>query len=161
MFFFIVILGMSLQGTLAHLFAIRGIRPNLLLVLSISAGIRLGPSMGALCGFVGGLGIDLIGGRSIGLGALAFSAGAYVAGLIASGPLRESPPVYVLSAFIGTLLAHSITYSALLLLGFSGQLTSVLSRIVWPSTVYDTFLVLPACYLVSKALCKKESSSRL
>lgn len=151
-FFLLIAFGMCVQGTLAHILAIRGVRPDLLLVLSLSIGMRLGPVKGCQTGFIAGLAVDLMAGRSVGLGALSYSAGGFIAGSVTSGPLRESPAMYVVSGFAGSLSTYVLAYAMLTLLGFSGDLAKVFGGIVWPATLYDSLLTLPTYFIISRVL---------
>lgn len=151
-------LGACVQGTFAHVLTVCSIRPDLLLVLSLSIGMVLGPLRGCQAGFTAGFLIDLIGGRSIGLEALSYSVGGFIAGSVTAGPLKQSPVVYVVSGFAGSFSAYLVTYTLLVILGFPQSPTKVFTGIVWPASFYDALLTLPAYLVVSKVLVYRSQS---
>ncbi|HHY37577.1 MAG TPA: rod shape-determining protein MreD [Clostridia bacterium] len=157
-FFLFIALGACAQGTFAHVLAVRSTRPDFLLILCLSIGMGSGPIRGCQAGFIAGFLIDLMGGRSIGLQALSYSVGGFVAGWVTSGPLRQSPLVYVVSGLTGSLSAYLVAYALLASLGFPQSPAKVFGGIIWPASLYDALLTLPASLVVSKVLvCKGQS----
>jgi rod shape-determining protein MreD len=72
-----------LQTTVAPHLAVAGTPPDLVLVAVVALGLRQGARTGTLAGTVGGLALDLLRGRQLGLFALALAAAGGFAGMAA------------------------------------------------------------------------------
>ncbi len=78
----VVLVAMIVQaGVVSHL-SLFGVRPELTLLLAVSAGVALGPDRGAVVGFVLGVSYDLFLQTPLGLSALIYALLAFAVGTI-------------------------------------------------------------------------------
>ncbi|WP_426572167.1 rod shape-determining protein MreD [Aquihabitans sp. McL0605] len=114
-----VVLGaLVLQVCLFSRFSYEGARPDIMILLAIIAGYRLGPERGAIVGFSAGLAFDIVLTTPLGLSALVYTVVGYAVGVTTSGMVRTSrwgaPAVaaagsaagMVLYALVGALLGE-------------------------------------------------------
>lgn len=81
-----------------------GVPGDLLLLVSILAGMAGGPVRGAIVGFVAGLAMDLVLLTPFGLSSLTYLAIGYCVGTIHDGVLRSAPWIPVVVAFVASAL---------------------------------------------------------
>ncbi len=112
----VVVLLLVLQATVLPLVAIGGVRPDLILIASISAGLLLGREHGVGLGFFGGLLQDLTSGNIFGLNILAKMAVGYLAGQMERKVFKENILLPLLAVMLGTGV-HSVVAIFLLLTG--------------------------------------------
>ena len=78
-----------LQLTIIPLFAIKEIIPDLILIVVIATTLKHGRVLGIVSGFAAGLVFDAFGTGLLGLSSLAYSAAAYIVGVLASEQLLQ------------------------------------------------------------------------
>lgn len=118
------------------------------LVLLIVLGWTLtGESAGGLAwGFMGGLCLDLLSGGPFGSLALGLTVVAYLAGLT-EGRFWGSHVLLPLAlALLGTVVFHLVILVTLSVTGYAVDWGASLVRVVLPSTLVNTFLMLPIYY---------------
>jgi rod shape-determining protein MreD len=79
-----------LQVTFVSQLRLAGVAPDVLLLVSVAAGVAAGPDRGAIVGFVAGLGYDVFLQTPLGLSALVYCVVAYLVGLFQL-PLAAHP----------------------------------------------------------------------
>lgn len=72
--------GLFIQTSALHVFGMNQFVPNLFVAALIPASLIFGPIFGALCGYFGGLVIDLLTGYGLGLAAIPLCIGGFLAG---------------------------------------------------------------------------------
>ena len=152
----LVVLAVGLQaGPFADL-AIRGVAPDLLLLVVVAAGLSHGPQRAAAVGFVGGLALDLAppADHVAGGWALALVVVGYLVGLVHDdarpGVLGQMAAVAAAS-FVGT----SIFALTGLILGEPGVTVSRVLEVIPVAVLYDvglTPLVLPLLLVLLRRL---------
>jgi rod shape-determining protein MreD len=85
----LLILAFLMQSVVSTYLSISGITPDFLLAIVVSYGLLFGWEVGLAGGVIGGLLIDLIAGRYIGLHVLAYGTVGVVAGLVEGGAKIE------------------------------------------------------------------------
>ncbi len=79
-----------LQITVVNLLSIQTIKPDLVVIFISARAIAVGPTRGIIWGFAMGFLLDCFSGGTAGLGALAYSMAAFIAGMIGYGkPLAK------------------------------------------------------------------------
>ncbi|MCU0267760.1 MAG: rod shape-determining protein MreD [Acidimicrobiales bacterium] len=106
---------------------IAGVALDLLLLVSLAAGLTGGPDRGAAFGFAAGLGMDLLLQGPLGLTALAFCLAGYVAGRYEGSTVRASRWRPVITVGVGS----AATYGLYVVLGWVFGQRSMLSDRLW------------------------------
>lgn len=106
-----------LQGSVLPHLQVAHVRPDLLLVLCLTAGLLRGPRAGAVTGFWIGLAQDLLAGRFLGLFALSKAALGALGGFAAQRIYRDRVVVPALTGLAGTVLQRLVMTGALALGG--------------------------------------------
>ena len=86
----VVFCALVLQVCLFSRFSFEGARPDIMILLGITAGYQSGPERGAIIGFSSGLAFDIVLTTPLGLSALVYSVVGYGAGVATSGMVRSS-----------------------------------------------------------------------
>lgn len=144
----LVVLTITLQVSVFSHFSLRGVVPDLALLVVIAAALVRGPDYAALVGFAAGLVLDLAppADHTAGRWALALVVTGYLAGLVRDDAGRSAMAavtVVAASAFVGT----SVFALSGLALGDPGVTVAAVLPVVAIAVVYDvalTPLVLPA-----------------
>ncbi len=129
------ILSIILQITIISLFSIKGISPNLILILVISVSIQRGKFWGVVAGFSAGLVFDAFGTAFVGLSSLANSISAFVAGFLLGEQLEQRFGVIV-GLILVSLLIHDFLYYTILSIGISIGFWVTLFKHVVPQSFY-------------------------
>jgi len=143
----LVLIALVVQAQLLPDVRVRGVHPDLMLLVAVAGGIVAGPSVGAVLGFSVGLLTDLLFLETpLGLSAMVFCLVGYGVGLLQAGVLRSSwwlPVVTalvacaageVLFALVGALFGERqlVTGRLPLVAGVVGLLDAVLAVVVVP-----------------------------
>ena len=86
----VVLVALILQVTLFSQFSYEGSRPDIMILLAVMAGYRLGPERGAIVGFAAGVSFDIVLATPLGLSALVYTVVGYAVGASTSGMVRSS-----------------------------------------------------------------------
>ena len=129
------ILSIILQITIIPLFSIKGISPDLILILVISVSIQRGKFWGVVGGFSAGLVFDAFGTAFVGLSSLANSISAFVAGFLLGEQLEQRFGVIV-GLILVSLLIHDFLYYTILSIGISIGFWVTLFKHVVPQSFY-------------------------
>ncbi|MCK4436366.1 rod shape-determining protein MreD [bacterium] len=108
----LLITALVLQTTLLSPQQLHGVRPDLILLLSVFAGLYRGETKGGLVGFLGGLLEDFFSGGLLGMGALSKTVAGTLAGFLGNKLYRESPLVQ-LTVALAAVIAHELLYLCL------------------------------------------------
>ena len=80
----VVLVSLTLQVCLFASFSFEGARPDIMILLAITAGFIAGPDRGAIVGFTAGLAYDVVLSTPLGLTALVYTLVGYVVGTISA-----------------------------------------------------------------------------
>jgi rod shape-determining protein MreD len=144
----VILSALVLQASLFTEVRVAGVSIELLLVVTIAAGITGGPDRGAVIGFVAGLGMDLLLQTPFGLAALAYAATGYVSGLVNEAVVRSARTLSVLIALAAAVFAIAVFVVAGELAGESLLSTPDLWRIVLVEALGCAVLVLPCRWVM-------------
>ncbi len=130
------------QASVLPLLKLGGGEVNLILVLNVLAGLMAGPDIGAAAGFWGGLLVDLVTGRFLGLHALVGMATGYLAGAAGNRVYRNHFPVPSLVAAGGALFQETMIWGFLRVFGLAVDPLGIL-RIALPEALLAAVVIVP------------------
>ncbi|MEO6121361.1 MAG: rod shape-determining protein MreD [Acidimicrobiales bacterium] len=113
--FLLVVAALVVQHSLLVNLRVAGVRPDLLLVMAVAAGIVGGRERGAVVGFAVGVAADLLAQTPFGLSSLTFALIGYGVGTVQAGVIR-------LAWWIPLLTGLAASAAGVLLYGFLGAL---------------------------------------
>ncbi len=138
----LLILVAILQTSLVPHLALWGVFPDLPLLVVVAWSLLRGPREGIIWGFIAGLAVDMLSGAPLGAATLALMLTGILAGLGATTTVRALLALPLLAAFAGTIV-YDLVF--LLMIRISGQTVAwlgTLVRIILPSAVLNTALML-------------------
>jgi rod shape-determining protein MreD len=144
----VLVSALVIQSSLLAEIRFAGVSIDLMLALTIAAGVTGGPDRGAVVGFIAGLGTDLLIQTPFGLTALSFASTGYVVGLLNEAVVRSARWLLVAIAMAGAVFALAVFVLAGELVGEDLLATPDLWRIVLIVSVGCGVLVLPCRYLM-------------
>lgn len=127
------------QVTVVNLLAIKGIRPDLLLIYLILLTFKEGRIAGTISGFFLGLTYDAYAADFIGLSALTKSATAFIVAYFPKEMMGRGF-FYVGGVLLGCSFFHDFIYSFIYSLGSQTNFINLVFRYVIFSSLYTTFL---------------------
>lgn len=139
-FLLLSLFSIVLQSTVFVNLTVFGVKPDLILLLTVLFSIFCGPQKGGALGFFVGLLQDLYLGSFIGMSALAKGVTCVMTGWIAKGAFRENMLVPIIAMFMGTLLHESVYLILGKLIGLPWGWSLWLWRGI-PAALYNACLV--------------------
>ena len=130
------------QGILFQVFEIASIKPNLLLVVTISFALMRGRKSGMLTGFFSGLAIDLLFPGQIGFNALAYMWIGYLAGFCYRIFYDDDIKTPIFLVILGDLAFGIYTYLFTFLLRGRVHFLFYLNRIIIPEMLYTILMTI-------------------
>lgn len=143
----LIIMTLVLQATLVPLIAIKGIRPDLLLLIVVFSALLLGKDQGVGMGFFAGLLQDLASGNIFGLNILSKIATGYFAGSMERKVFKEKALLPVLAIILATIFNSSLKLLILFILGYHLNFFKELINVFYLLT-YNVVLAIPLHFLV-------------
>jgi len=119
---------------------------DLMLLLTIAAGMAAGPVRGATVGFIAGVAMDLVLLTPFGLSSLAYLGVGYAVGAIHDGVLRSAPWIPVVVAFVVSALGIGFFVVLGQLVGQHFRLPD-LPRVVLITSIINALLIHPATFV--------------
>lgn len=107
----VVLATLVLQVSLFAQFSYEGARPDVMVLLAITAGFVAGPERGAIFGFVAGLAFDVVLSTPFGLSALVYTFVGYGVGVVAGNVIRAAwwiTPVLAAVASAAAMVAYAL-----------------------------------------------------
>ena len=132
-----------LQSTLLEYMELFSVRPNLLLVLTVTIALLRSPGESALMGLLFGLTMDMLMGKTIGWYGLLFMLAAIPIAMVNEKLYKERPLVMMTFSMCATLAVE--TFFILIVFMFSGYryVPYLFTTVILPEAVYNGFLILP------------------
>lgn len=143
----VLVFFLVLQATVLPLVAIGGVRPDLMLIATISAGLLLGREHGVGMGFFAGLLQDLASGNIFGLNVLAKTAIGYFAGLMERKVFKENILLPLLAVMLGTVIHSAVALFILLACGYKVDIPVEMANTLY-LVGYNAVLAIPVHRLV-------------
>jgi len=134
-----------LETSVLPYLAVKGVKPDLILILVISLGLVNGSREGAAAGFAGGLLEDLLLGRYVGVRVVSKMAAGYLAGLAGKRVYRDSLLTSVLLVLGGTVISEFLSFALWWKLGSPLALGAGLGSVILPLAVFNA-MVAPFIY---------------
>lgn len=154
---FLVFMAALLQSTVAGRLVIRGVKPDLVLIIVVISTLIYGGKAGLVWAFLGGVGVDLFSGGPLGVSSLGLMLAASVAG-IGHRVLSRYNLLVPLSASALATLIYSFVYIGLLALlreaagtplfagialpNYALPFWPTFQNVIVPATIYNTTIVL-------------------
>ena len=139
--FALMLLGGGLaQTSVAPALQVGGVAPDLPLILTVLLGLRRGPEVGCLSGFVVGLFQDTAAGAFVGAQALTKALAGFGAGLISERLWVSHPLVQVPGLVLLTFAEGFARYWLLQLFHFPAPFGDLMLHVVLPQALYNGFL---------------------
>ncbi|NPV29291.1 MAG: rod shape-determining protein MreD [Firmicutes bacterium] len=133
-------LSLIFQTTIIPFFQLRGVVPDLLLVLIVFTALFYGAGAGGAAGFAVGFARDLLVGRCYGLQALSGFVAGYAVGCLEGKVFKENPLVSLFLVFSGSLLSGLIFLVGRGITGHSFFSLSLVWRDLILGGLYNTLL---------------------
>lgn len=136
--------GIFLQAEVFSFLTIFGVKPDLLLIIAVMAGLHSGNKNGAAAGAVVGLWADLLAGGFFGVHILVYALIGYIFGSIKNKTMFKSYPGYFFIVLLAGLASGALFIIAYVLVGANYSFWQSFTAIVVPYTFYDCLLIVLA-----------------
>lgn len=157
----IVSLGLVLQSSLLPFWEVKGVKPDLLLVMLVGMGFCGGNPLGISVGFIVGLLVDVLYGQALGLHALQYMLIGFGAGLFYN-KITYAKLLYPMMLTIGACLIKNILlYFYLFFTQTEVGAGAFLSQVVFPEMGYSLILAYPVYFLMKWLFGKKVMDRRV
>ena len=157
----IVSLGLVLQSSLLPFLEVRGIKPDLLMVMLIGMGFCGGNPLGIIVGLATGLLADVLYGQALGLHALQYMLIGFGAGLFYDR-VTYAKLLYPMMLTVGAcLLKNILLYFYLFFSQTDMNAGAFVSRVVFPEMGYTLVLAYPVYFLMKWLFGKKVMDRRV
>ena len=143
----ILIASIVLQSTIFARINLFGVRPDLILVVTICIGLLYGPFTGLYLGLAGGFLLVLAGGGILGINVLTKALLGYGAGYVGKTVLKDNIFIPLATVAIATLAGEITAFLFLTAFGWQGRFFNYLFATVLPLVLYHLILMAPV-YLV-------------
>jgi len=137
-----------IQSTLLPLVAIKGIYPDILLIMVVSYALLSGKEKGVGMGFFVGLLQDLAFGSVFGSYTLSKLATGYFFGLAERKVFKEHIILPVAAVAVGTVLNGLVLAVVLLLIGHKTDIFAVFINSILPQALYNLLIAIPIHHFV-------------
>ena len=153
--FVVMLLAVSLQSTLIPAIAVGGIRPDLVLVVVVSAALADGKETGILCGIFGGLLQDLLSAGPFGVNTLSKMLVGLLVGIYEHKVNKKNLFMPLVAVSAGTFAAMAVNMA--FLLGYA-QGEAVLTLLIQtpPTLAYHLLLVVPVHFVILRLKRRQE-----
>lgn len=149
-----IIVTLIVQAVIVPLLSIKGVRPDLLLIVVVSASLLYGKEAGVGAGFFAGLLQDLASGNVFGLNLLSKMAVGYIFGLAERKVFKENLLLPVLALLLASLLNSAIVMTFVTLSGYRIDVAVAVIHTVLPVTLYNMAMAIPIHQTFAKAIRK-------
>ena len=146
----LIIVSLILQASLLPLFAYNGIRPDLLLVITVSAGLLFGREHGVAIGFFAGLLQDLASGGIFGLNTLPKLLLGFAAGTIERKVFKEHILLPLTAVMLATIASYGLLLLLLIVLGYKVDLIAAAVHNLLPLVIYNMIFAVPVHWVVHR-----------
>jgi rod shape-determining protein MreD len=148
------------QATAAPQISIGAGRPDLLLLCVMSWELVRARGEGYSWAFMGGLGLDLLGGGPFGASILGLLAVTLIADWLGGGLFRDRVALPLVTALAGTFAFHGVYLIVLTLFGWKVDMFDAIVRVMLPSAVINMALS-PIVFRLIAALHRRVNPSSL
>ncbi len=157
--FVMILICFVLQSTLLNLLSFGGIKPNLLLILTVSMGLMRGKHTGLWVGFISGLIIDIFFGNLFGFNALLYMYIGYINGNFYKVFYDDGIKIPMFLVAVSDLAYGMIYYLIQFAFRERFDFSAYFTRIILPELVYTvlfTLILYKLFYIINKKLTANE-----
>lgn len=148
----VLVITIIIQSTLIPLISIKGIHPDLLLVIVVSYALLSGKEYGAGLGFFAGLLQDLVSGSIFGINTLSKLATGYMFGLAERKVFKEHVLLPVLATLVATLFNGLVGIILLLIFGYKVDIAAAVMQNIVPLVGYNLIIAVPVHHVVYRLI---------
>lgn len=150
-----VIYGASLlQSTVVDYIEIFGVKPNLLLIVTISAALMRTDLNAAFIGLGCGLAMDVLIGKALGWYGIIFFLVCFFIGMINTKLYKDNPLIPIFFIFTSSMVMETLYYSIYYFLRGYEDFIFIFTNLILPESVYNALLAFPI-YKFVFYICKK------
>ncbi len=139
-----------LQTTLIEHVAVFGVKPLLLVGVSVCAVLNFGLIPGTVCGLICGLIMDITSGRGVGLSALLLMYICIGCGLLCPRIFKDKIGVVILFTFISAFLYEFLYSFFLIFVWGKASLSFILIKKLLPETIYTAVFAIPIFFIFKR-----------
>jgi len=150
--FGVLVVTIIIQSTLMPLISIKGIHPDLLLVMVVSYALLSGKENGVGMGFFAGLLQDLLSGSIFGISTLSKLATGYMFGLAERKVFKEHVLLPVLATLVATLFNGLVGIILLLIFGYKIDIAAAMMQNIVPLVGYNLIVAVPVHHAVFRLI---------
>lgn len=143
-----ILLTIIVQSTVLPLFAYKGVRPDLLLLMVMSTGLLAGKEQGIGVGFFCGLLQDLASGNIFGLNTLSKMATGYAFGMVEGKVFKEHLFLPLLAGAVAAIVHTVVAFSLLGVWGYKVDMVPALLNQVLPFVLYNVVMAVPVHQII-------------
>ncbi|BBB89752.1 MAG TPA: rod shape-determining protein MreD [Methylomusa anaerophila] len=143
---------LAFQAAFLPLFLSFGARPDLLLIIVVSAGLLRGKEIGVGVGFFAGILQDLASGNIFGLNTLAKMAAGYIAGLAEGKVFKENILLPLLAVTMATFFNACFVFTLIYFWGYKVEFLFLVFNQVLPTLAYNLAFSIPIHRLIFRLL---------
>ncbi|MCX7781062.1 MAG: rod shape-determining protein MreD [Negativicutes bacterium] len=144
----LIIVTLALQSALLPVFAFNGIKPDLLLIITVSAGLLYGKEHGVGVGFFAGLVQDLAAGGIFGLNTLTKILIGLLAGSAERKVFKEHILLPLTAMAVTTVLSYGAILVLLMLFGYKVNFVAAAVNNLPPQMLYNMIFSVPLHWVV-------------
>ena len=153
----VLLVGISVQKVILSGFFWINPKPDLMLVLAVSAGLLGGKEKGIGIGFFAGLIQDLSSGNIFGLNIFSKMAAGYLGGFMESRVFKENIFLPAIITFMATLLSGAVAFVFLYFLGYSSSFWYFFTGQFILTAICNLAIAVPAHQTVYRLIYKQKT----
>jgi rod shape-determining protein MreD len=146
----VIVIALILQSTVLPLIAIKGIYPDMLLVVVVSYALLSGKEKGVGMGFFVGLLQDLAFGSVFGSNTLSKLAIGYFFGMAERKVFKEHVLLPVAATAVATVFNSLVIFIVLFILGYKTNLFNAVMNNILPLALYNLIIAIPVHHVVHR-----------
>ena len=151
-FALVLVAGFLCQAAVVPFISIGAAKPDLVLIIIAGFGFLSGASPGAIGGFIGGILLDVLTIRGIGLEAMVKTLVGFFSGRVERTILGNSPIMPMLAIGGVSILSQTLYIGLAVLVGERMEILPVMREIVLPSALYTSVIGLLAFPFLTRIL---------
>lgn len=137
-----------LQSTVLEYIEVFAVRPNILIIVAVSAALIRTDMEAAFVGFACGLGMDILIGRALGWYGISFFIVCLLIGLINAKLYKENPLIPVFFIFTSSIVIETLYYLISFFIKGYDDFVFVITNLILPESLYNAILGFPIFKLV-------------
>ncbi|SFL68423.1 rod shape-determining protein MreD [Pelosinus propionicus] len=148
----VILITIIIQSTLIPLISVRGIYPDVLLIIVVSYALLSGKESGVGMGFFAGLLQDLASGGIFGIGTLSKLSTGYIFGLAERKVFKEHVLLPILATLVATIFNGVAGLLFLVIFDYKVDLIAALTQNIMPLVCYNLIVAVPIHHVVYRLI---------